>query len=910
MHYTIKGTDWDLGQSDFKCADGYVEIVNPTPEKITYKLKTPPCFDSKGKKKCKIVLEKKGNDLGAYVLLNKLHELPLGSTSILEFNAPSKWDLQLVVLPEHTVQIGNIDFEFVDKEALTDSCDSSNDVLVITPDYPSPKNLYVSAFAHSRNREYSASGLNVQVASISARNWFQTSYTVNGLDVLRGGYASLKELLSKRQYKVIVVHFVTADLLQIFDGYVPENIKLIFICHGPETIYRRLLNIGRPYFSKPLDALNYEKEFRLRDECVARYASKENVTWVFVSEWLKTCSEEDQGIRFKNTRVINNVINEDLFPYSPKSEDDRKKILIIRKFDNIIQHSIDQSVKAILELSKRPFFNDLEFEIYGDGNYYETLIEPLRQFDNIRFHRIFIPNDKISEVHKKSGVLLIPSRHDAHAVAMCEGASSGLVVVGSSVTSNPDFMNEEANHTLANPENPVELANIIERLYYNPDEYLAISRRMSAEIQSRCCKEKTVKKEVELIKQCLSEWREQDFSNLYPLSDQPLLTIAVPAYNVEYYIDKCLTSLLSHRNANKTEILVINDGSKDRTSDIARKYEALSHGIVRVIDQENGGHGETINRSLREAQGKYYRIIDGDDWVNGEALALLIDRLENENADIILTKGCHEHIGKASLDNLVDYDMLVEGVEYRFDDLVYKGYGFADYGPMLPTSTHKVSTLREANFVLSKKKPYVDMEYNTFSLKSVQTVKYYDLDIYRYFIGREGQSIDRAVVKKKYRDHACIIANILETVAEGGFADSRVKFIYESNVAKLVDTQIYLYDLALAWNEIDDFLESLQKYPEAYNAAMKFIRKEKGNSQLILEDYKTYPWNSKKPIIGKSYMSIEDKKAKEKKKPKNTVKRKALRAVKSILPYGISTRIARKRKEKRTEKNKTIITLT
>ena len=910
MRYAIDCNDWDLEGSSVSHQGGVVEVANSTAEKQKFKLRTPPRFDSCGKNFCRITVEKNSDDLGAYILLNKAHELPLGSTSVLEFKTPSKWDLQLVVLPEHTVQIGSIKFEFIDLETLSSLCDADNDVLVITPDYPSPRNLYVSAFAHSRNQEYKANGLRVQVASIAERNWFQTSYTVNDVSVLRGGYECLKGLLAKCQYKVIVVHFVTPELMQIFDGYVPSNVKLVFICHGPETIYRRLLNIGRPYFSKPLDEVDYEKEFRFRDRYVKKYSNKDNVTWVFVSQWLKECSESDQRLTFRNAKVINNVINEDLFPYREKHKDDRKKILIIRKFDNIIQHSVDQSVRAVLELSKRPFFQDLEIEVYGDGNFYETLVSPLRQFDNVRLHQRFVRNDKISEVHERFGIMLIPSRHDTQGVAMCEGASSGLVVVSSRVTSTPDFMNEAENHTLADPESPVELADIIERLYNNPDEFLAISKRMSEEIQARCCKKKTVDKEVELIKTLLEECSEVRFPELLGPIEHPVLTIAVPAYNVEAYIDKCLVSLLSHRNAGKTEILVVNDGSKDDTSNKAKKYEVISKGIVRVIDQENGGHGETINRSLREAKGKYYRIVDGDDWVDGEELALLIDRLEDETADIVLTKGCHEYVNKADLKNLIDYDMLTEGIEYRFDDLIYKGYGFATYGPMLPTSTHKVSVLREANFILSKHKPYVDMEYNTFSLKTVNTVKYYDLDIYRYLIGREGQSVDRSVVKKRYRDHAYVIFNILKTVNDGDFPKRRVQFIYESNIAKLVDTQIYLYDLALAWSEIDGFLSKLKAYPDAYRASMDFINRQEGNSQLILAEYKTYSWNSGDPIIHKGYQNLKDKKAKEKKAPKNTPKRRLVRLMKALLPYGVSTRVSRKRKKKRAERNKTIITLT
>ena len=107
---------------------------------------------------------------------------------------------------------------------------------------------------------------------------------------------------------------------------------------------------------------------------------------------------------------------------------------------------------------------------------------------------------KLQELHAENGIILIPSRHDTHAVAMCEAASSGVVVVGSDLEVTSFFMNNQVNHTLADPEDSHALADIIERLYRNPDEYLEISARMSAETQARCNRENTVLKEVALIK--------------------------------------------------------------------------------------------------------------------------------------------------------------------------------------------------------------------------------------------------------------------------------------------------------------------------------------------------------------------------------------------------------------------------
>ena len=382
------------------------------------------------------------------------------------------------------------------------------DVLIVTPSYPSTENLYLCAFVHSRVKEYVNAGLKVQVASISGQNSTKKIYTHDGIQVIKGNYYDLRELLSKKQYKVIVTHFVDENLYPIYHNFI-GNEKLIFICHGPETVFRYLVNVTRPYFTKPIPYPKDDIGFNIKEKWVKIFSQKDNVEWVFVSDWLKEFSEKELKIKFKHTRVINNIINEELFPYEEKKEEDRCKILVIRKFDNIIQHSLDQVVLTILELSRRPFFDKLSFEVYGDGNFYDELIEPIRRINNVHLHRTFIQNNQISKIHEKAGILLIPSRHDAHAVAMGEGASSGLVVVGSNVTSNPFFMNEKENHTLADPEDYVALADIIERLYNNPKEFLAISKRLSKETHEKYCKKNTVQKEVDLIQEKLGEYEDR-----------------------------------------------------------------------------------------------------------------------------------------------------------------------------------------------------------------------------------------------------------------------------------------------------------------------------------------------------------------------------------------------------------------
>jgi len=828
-------------------------------------------------KNCYVKFEGKVENSGGYISINQVSNIPINSESVIPLKTPTILNLSLYVSAKSKIEICDFKLIYNYEENLVDTLNKKSKVLIISPDYPSYANLYSCAFAHSRNKEYEKSGLDIQVFAIS---WFQTKYKRNNIPVLKGTYEDLKKLLSKHQYDVIVTHFVDENLYPIFDGNIYNNQKLIFICHGPETVYRYLVNKTRPYFTAPMKEPIISNAFDLKDKYVKIYSQKDNVEWIFVSDWLKEFSEQEQNLKFKHSQVINNIIDEDLFPYSQKNADDRKKILMVRKFDDICQHSIDQVVYAILELSRKEIFKELEFDIYGDGNYYDELVEPIKHFDNVHLYRKFIPNEDLNEVYKTHGIMLLPSRHDAHAVSMGEAASTGLVVLGSRVTSNPYFMNEKENHTLADPENFKELANIIERLYNNPEEFLKISKNMSV-FTRQFKKENTVNKEIKLIKDSLNEVKKKVpfIISKKPLKN-PILTIGIPAYNLEDYIEKCLISILNARNSHKIEVLVINDGSKDNTAKIVKEYEKLSNGIVRLIDKENGGHGSTINRAIIEAKGKYFRLIDGDDWVDSENLAKLVDIMENNDSDIILTKGSYDYKEEAQLVDIIKYDNLNEGTVYNFEDLVYDSYGFKTYGPLLTTGNYKLEILKKANFKITEKKPYVDMEFNAFSIKCVNTITYYNLDIYRYLIGREGQTISSDYWKKKYKDHQYIIFNILDNVySNNDYSINKRKYILKNIISQMVDSQIYMFDAICKQNEIDTFLEKLKNYPEAYEYSMNEIKNKNGNCWLILNCYRKFINKNESIIIPGYRENINDI---------NKVKKSTLKKIiKAIIPYGL-----------------------
>lgn len=892
----IKLKKWNNYNTDediiIKNSSNGMEVLNQSSEKVVLKnldnIKVNKNFNY-----AKISFFCDLTNAGGCLYLNDSKAFPAQSESIIDISEMDGMQFELSVSAESSIKNCDIKLEFLEKKIdYTEKCKKSSDVLVVVPNYPSYENLYYCGFAHSRNKEYVKAGLKVQVVAVDNSYDYQTSYEIDGIPVLKCNYQSLKLMLDKHQYKTIVTHFVNENLYPIYDGYVRDNEKMIFICHGPETVFRYLVDVTRPYFTSHVKYPIVNENFDLKEKYIKKFSNKENVEWVFVSEWLKEFSEEQLGIKFKNSTVINNVINEDLFPYVEKKEEDRLNILIIRKFDNIIQHSIDQCVLAILELSKKSYFNELNFNIYGDGNFYDVLVAPLLRFENVHLHRTFIPNDKISEIHKQSGIIMLPSRHDAHAVAMGEAASSGLVVVGSNVTSNPFFMNNDENHTMCDPEDYKALAGIVDRLYNNPKEFCEISKRLARETHKRCCKQNTVYKEIDLIKKSLKSYTKDIKSLSVKPNKNPILTIVVPSYNVEKYLDKCICSMLNHKNVKNLEIIIVNDGSKDNTLKIAKKYSKLTNGIVKVIDKENGGHGSTINAGIKAARGKYFRLVDADDWVDSENLSKLIDIMKESNDDLILTKGSYEYIEEAKLINIIDYDMLEEGTTYDFDNLIYEGYGFKTYGPLLTTGNYKTELLKKADFKISEKKPYVDMEFNAFSLRYIKTVSHYKLDIYRYLIGREGQTVSRDFWKRKYKDHEYIIFNILRQVDKTpDLSEQKKYYIYKNIIAQMVDSQVFMFDALCLWEELDEFMNNLSCWDNVYKICIDSINEKNHNSRLILKKYKEYikKYNNvdkRKSIIIPGIRETVDDLALLNMKGKN-VKWFVKKGIKFICPYGI-----------------------
>ncbi len=225
-----------------------------------------------------------------------------------------------------------------------------------------------------------------------------------------------------------------------------------------------------------------------------------------------------------------------------------------------------------------------------------------------------------------------------------------------------------------------------------------------------------------------------------------ILSFAVPCYNSEAYMRKCIDSLLP--GGEDVEILIVNDGSKDGTAAIADEYEAKYPTICRAIHQENAGHGGACNTGLRNATGMYFKVVDSDDWFDEESYLVVLDRLkkfrqERQRVDLFIANYVYEHVADGTSHAVSYTNVLPEERIFRWDDV--RRFR-PDQNLLMHSVIYRTKILKESGLILPEHTFYVDNLFVYIPLPYVKTLYYLDMDLYRYFIGRQDQSVNEQVM--------------------------------------------------------------------------------------------------------------------------------------------------------------------
>lgn len=225
-----------------------------------------------------------------------------------------------------------------------------------------------------------------------------------------------------------------------------------------------------------------------------------------------------------------------------------------------------------------------------------------------------------------------------------------------------------------------------------------------------------------------------------------LLSIAIPCYNSQDYMENCIKSLLY--GGDDVEILIIDDGSKDMTSEIADSYEKKYPGIVRAIHQENGGHGAAVNAGIQYATGLFFKVVDSDDWVDLESYRAILAKLKelaggSETLDMMISNFVYEKEGAKHKKVMRYASVLPQNCLFKWEDTRHfrKGQYI-----LMHSVIYRTKLLRDCALELPRHTFYVDNIFVYQPLPYVKTMYYMDVDFYRYYIGREDQSVNEKVM--------------------------------------------------------------------------------------------------------------------------------------------------------------------
>lgn len=313
-----------------------------------------------------------------------------------------------------------------------------------------------------------------------------------------------------------------------------------------------------------------------------------------------------------------------------------------------------------------------------------------------------------------------------------------------------------------------------------------------------------------------------------------VLSLVVPTYNVEKYLERCLDSLVFDEKIQKDiEIIIVNDGSKDDSLKIAKEYEKKYPESIIVIDKENGGHGSTINAGLKIAKGKYFRVIDSDDWVNIIDFSKFVKDLKKMDEDIILNNYSRELLYSG------------ESIKFKYKNLEYnKHYDLDkfDYSLLkedyffMATSTFKTEKLRKSKVILDEKTFYVDMEFILLPFLEMDSMIYLNYDIYRYFIGRPDQSINIQSYVRNRKHHEKVLLRLLEFYKNIKGNVKKKEYIFKI-ISQMLNSHYIIYCKAKLHNkgelkEIRKFNNLLKEnYIDFYNEIRKSYRYIKWNQK-------------------------------------------------------------------------------
>jgi len=295
-----------------------------------------------------------------------------------------------------------------------------------------------------------------------------------------------------------------------------------------------------------------------------------------------------------------------------------------------------------------------------------------------------------------------------------------------------------------------------------------------------------------------------------------IISAVIPCYNSEAYMENAIRSLLS--GGEDMEIIVVDDGSSDRTFEIAQQYERDYPGIVKAVHKENGGHGDAVMTGLANAQGMYLKVVDSDDWVKTEALLAVRDKLrelimQGTAPDMMIANYVYEKVGETKK-KVIRYRGTLP--QDRIFTWAETGHFKQGQYILMHSVMYRTDLLRQCGLTLPKHTFYVDNLFVYQPLPSVTTMYYMDVNLYRYYIGRDDQSVTEENMIKRIDQQLRVTKLMIESHDLWKIKEKRLRN-YMIKYLGIMMTISSIYLLKSETEENQNKKQELWEYLKAYD---------------------------------------------------------------------------------------------
>ena len=348
-----------------------------------------------------------------------------------------------------------------------------------------------------------------------------------------------------------------------------------------------------------------------------------------------------------------------------------------------------------------------------------------------------------------------------------------------------------------------------------------------------------------------------------------LLSVAIPCYNSEAYMSKCINSLLI--GGEEVEIIIVDDGSSDRTAEIADDYAEKYPTIVKAIHQENGGHGQAVNTGIKNATGLYFKVVDSDDWVNQDAYYEVLKTLYElirgaETVDLLISNFVYEKQG-ATRKKVMQYRHCFPTNQiFGWDEVRHMKKG--QY-LLMHSMIYRTKLLHDCGMELPKHTFYVDNLFAFEPLPYVKNLYYLDVNFYRYFIGRDDQSVNEKVMIKRIDQQIRVNKLMVDAYLKANVSNRRLR-AYMFSYLDIITTVSSIMLVRAATQECLDKKQELQDYIKDQNMGLyRKLRRSlfgrvsnlpgRGGRKMFVAAYKIcqkfYGFNQKKAPNGAFFIN-------------------------------------------------------